>query len=278
VVGGLISMRLWLLGSGSGGNAVLIESDDARILIDAGFGIRTLVARMKSAGIAPDSIDACLITHEHSDHVRGAAAGARRWGWALHATRGTIAASSDLSGAHAIPFAAGESLAFGGIDVATARTPHDAAEPVGVVVTERTTGARAAVCTDFGHVTGAVRHLCADVDILVLESNHDEGMLRAGPYPPVVQARIASDSGHLANRHAAALVRDSVSPRLKHVVLAHISQHCNQPELARAETERETRRTAFRGRIATASQDEVIGPFSACARGAARTLQYSLGL
>ncbi len=270
-------MRLWVLGSGSGGNAVLIEAADGRILIDAGFGVRTLAARLMAVGVAPESIEACVVTHEHTDHVKGAAAAARRWGWSLHASRGTVAHASELAGTHVRVFDAGAALAFSTMDVATARTPHDAAEPVGVVVTARASGARATVCTDIGHVSDGVRALCRDVDILVLESNHDEGMLRAGPYPPVVQARIAGDHGHLANRHAAALIRDSVTPRVKHVVLAHLSQKCNAPDVARETTERELERTVYRGEVVTALQSEIVGPFDATGgRDAPR--QYALSL
>ena len=254
-------MRVWVLGSGSGGNAVLVEASDARILIDAGFGVRTLAQRMKAIGVDPATVEACVITHEHSDHVKGAAAAARTWRWSLHGTRGTIAHAPELAGAPVQPFDAGAALTFSTMDVATVRTPHDAAEPVGVVVTARATGARVAVCTDIGHVSDGVRALCRDADILVLESNHDEQMLRAGPYPPVVQARIAGDRGHLANRHAAALIRDSMTRRVRHVVLAHLSENCNLPELARETTEREVKRTVYRGEVTTARQREVVGPF-----------------
>ena len=265
-----------MLGSGSGGNAVLIEAHGGRVLIDAGFGVRTLATRLKAIDVAPASIEACVITHEHSDPVKGAAAAARHWGWALHATRGTIAHAPELAGTHVHAFDAGSTLSFSTMDVTTARTPHDAAEPVGVAVTARANGARATVCTDVGHVTDAVRALCRDADILVLESNHDEQMLRAGPYPAVVQTRIASDHGHLANRHAAALIRDSMTRRVRHVVLAHLSEKCNRPELARETTEREVKRTVYRGEITTARQREVVGPFDVA--GGATPRQYHLAL
>ena len=271
-------MRVWVLGSGSGGNAVLLEAGEGRILVDAGFGVRTLAGRLAAIGVAPESIEACVLTHEHTDHVKGAAAAARKWGWAVHATRGTIAGTPDLVGARVHPFAAGASLAFSTMDVATVGTPHDAAEPVGVVVTARATGERATVCTDIGHVSDGVRALCRDVDLLILESNHDEGMLRAGPYPPVVQARIAGDRGHLANRHAAALIRDSMTPRLRHVVLAHLSQNCNAPALARETTEREVKRTVYRGEVTTALPDAVIGPFAVGRPATAAAPQYRLDL
>jgi phosphoribosyl 1,2-cyclic phosphodiesterase len=276
--GPLGKVRLWVLGSGSAGNAVLIEAADGRILIDAGFGVRTLAARLKAVGVAPESIEACLVTHEHTDHVRGAAAAARRWGWAVHASRGTVAHAPELAGTRVHVFDVGAALTFSTIDVVTVRTPHDAADPVGVVVTARTSGARATVCTDIGHVSDGVRALCRDVDILVLESNHDEAMLRAGPYPPVVQARIAGDRGHLANRHAAALIRDSVTARTRHVVLAHLSQNCNAPNVAREATEQEVRRTAYRGDVVTALQSDVVGPFDAAVGRRSGARQYALEL
>ncbi len=271
-------MRVWLLGSGSAGNAVLIEAADGRILVDAGFGVRTLATRLRAIGVAPESIEACVITHEHADHMKGGAAAARKWGWTLHATRGTVAHAPELAGTSIRAFDAGTTLAFTTMEVATVRTPHDAAEPVGVVVTARASGARATVCTDIGHVSAGVRALCRDADILVLESNHDEAMLRAGPYPPAVQARIAGENGHLANRHAAALLRDSMTGGVRHVVLAHLSRKCNEPALARATTERELKRTAYRGEVTPAPQDAVIGPFAAARRGADAPRQYPLAL
>ena len=269
-------MRVWVLGSGSGGNAVLLEAGESRVLVDCGFGVRTLAARLALAGIAPESIEACVITHEHTDHVKGAAAAARRWGWTVHASRGTVAHAPDLAGTRVHAFDAGASLAFASLDVLTVRVPHDAAEPVGIVATARATGARATVCTDIGHVSEGVRALCRDADILVLESNHDEGMLRAGPYPPVVQARIAGDQGHLANRYAASLIRDSATTRLRHVVLAHLSENCNRPELARETVEREVKRTVYRGAVTTARQREVVGPFDVA--GGVEPRQYSLAI
>jgi phosphoribosyl 1,2-cyclic phosphodiesterase len=246
------------------------------VLIDVGFGTRTLAMRLRSIDVAPESIEACIITHEHTDHVKGAASAAKRWGWALHASRGTVAHAPELAGTNVRAFDAGASLAFTSMDVATIRTPHDAAEPVGVIVTARATGARATVCTDIGHVSDGVRALCRDTDILVLESNHDEQMLRCGPYPPVVQQRIAGDRGHLANRHAAALIRDSVTKRCRHIVLAHLSENCNAPDLARETTEREVKRTVYRGVVTTALQRDVVGPFDAA--GGAAPAQFSLAI
>jgi phosphoribosyl 1,2-cyclic phosphodiesterase len=147
------------------------------------------------------------------------------------------------------------------LELTAISTPHDANEPVGFLATAVSTGARAAVCYDIGHASDNVRALCREVDILVLEANHDEGMLWAGPYPPWLCQRIAGDSGHLSNRAAASLARDSVTTRTAHVVLAHLSEKNNTPELARSVVRSALRTTTFRGKLSTASQDSVIGPF-----------------
>ena len=187
-----------------------------------------------------------------------------------------MAHSPELADSGVRVFDAGATLAFSTLEVQTVRTPHDAAEPVGVMLTARATGARTTVCTDIGHVSDGVRTLCRNVDILVFESNHDEQMLRAGPYPPVVQARIAGDRGHLANRHAAALIRDSATRQLRHVVLAHLSEKCNAPELAWETTAREVKRSVYHGTVTTAHQREIVGPFDAA--GHVEPRQYSLAI
>jgi phosphoribosyl 1,2-cyclic phosphodiesterase len=254
-------MRLWVLGSGSSGNAVLLESDGTRLLIDAGFGPRTLARRMKLAGIEAASVAACVVTHDHSDHVGGVGKAAQRWGWQVFATEGT-AQASNLEGMPVTTFVSGEKLRIGSFDVEAVATPHDASEPVGVLVTATTSGARAGICYDVGHVSDGVRTLCRSVDVLVLEANHDEGMLWAGPYPPWLCARIASSTGHLSNRAAAAVARDAVTPQLAHIVLAHLSETNNSPALADRTVRSALRKTAFQGRLSTSYQDAVAGPFT----------------
>lgn len=268
-------MKVWVLGSGSSGNAVLVEADGTRILIDVGFGPRTLATRLKVAAIDPCSIDACFLTHDHSDHVSGVARAAKRWGWAVFATNGT-AQSSPLEGVSVTTLAPDTRLRVEGLELMAISTPHDANEPVSFVATAVSTGARAAICYDIGHVSENVRTLCREVDILVLEANHDEGMLWAGPYPPWLCQRIAGDSGHLSNRAAAALARDSVTTRTAHVVLAHLSEKNNTPELARSAVRAALRTTTFRGKLSTATQDSVIGPFVPRGLRAESPDQYTL--
>jgi phosphoribosyl 1,2-cyclic phosphodiesterase len=267
-------VKVWILGSGSSGNAVLVEGDGTRVLVDVGFGPRTLATRLKAASVDPASIDACFLTHDHSDHVCGVARAAKKWGWAVFATTGT-ASSPALASVSVTPLPK-TPVRIEGLELTAISTPHDANEPVGFVATAVSTGARAAVCYDIGHANENVRTLCREVDILVLEANHDEGMLWAGPYPPWLCQRIAGDSGHLSNRAAATLARDSITARTAHVVLAHLSEQNNTPELARSALRSALRTTSFRGKLSTATQDSVIGPFAPRGIRAESPDQYTL--
>ena len=271
-------MKLWVLGSGSDGNAVLVECGESRVLVDAGFPPRTLAMRLQAIGVAPASIEACIVTHEHTDHVRGAAASARRWGWALYASEGTVDACAELQEADCTRVIVGNQVELTRITATTFATPHDAASPIGVRLTCSRTGAVAVVCTDVGHASASVRTLCASADLLVIESNHDEGMLRAGPYPPSVQARIASPTGHLSNHACADLARGAVHRNLAHVVLAHLSARCNDHGVAHQTTADALRRTRYRGALSVAMQHDVVGPFLPRAGRAEPAAQYALGL
>jgi phosphoribosyl 1,2-cyclic phosphodiesterase len=264
-----------MLGSGSNGNAILIECDGSRLLVDCGFGTRTLAARLKTIGVAPESIDGCLITHEHHDHVKGAAAAARRWGWGIYTTPGT-ARARELAKTPVLTFEPGMTLDFPRMTVAATATSHDANESVGFVVTSRSTGARAGLFYDIGCVTRAVARACEYLDILVLESNHDDEMLRYGPYPPFLQARIASRVGHLSNREAARFARAAITREVNHLVLAHLSENCNTPRAALDGMRAAVGGTRFRGTVTAAKQDAVIGPFVPGARRAEAPTQYSL--
>ena len=271
-------MKLWVLGSGSAGNAVLVECGESRVLVDAGFGTRELATRLRTIGVEPASIEACVVTHEHTDHVKGAAAAARKWGWSLFASEGTVDAWPELQTAPCTRVPLGGSVTLSRTTVTTYATPHDAASPIGVRVTCTATGTNAVVCTDIGHVSDGVRALCAGADLLVLESNHDEEMLRTGPYPAFLRARIASRTGHLSNRASAALARDVVHRDLAHVVLAHLSEKCNDHGVAHRATADMLRSTRFKGTLSVAMQHGVVGPFLPRAERAGGAVQYSLAL
>lgn len=267
-------MKLWMLGSGSSGNAVLCECGDQRILIDCGFGTRTIARRMAVAGVHPASISACLVTHEHSDHVSGVAKAAAKWAWPVFTSVGT-AVSSELADVPVTTISPDEPLELDRMSIEVVPTPHDAAESVGYVITSKSTGARAAIFYDIGHASAAIRSACLNADILIIESNHDDEMLRWGPYPRWLQERIRGSTGHLSNRHAAELIGESVHDRLQHVVLAHLSENCNTPRTALDSVSPTLRRTRFRGRLTAAPQDRVVGPF--VPRFGAGQLELGLG-
>lgn len=270
-------MKVWVLGSGSRGNATLIDNGSTRILVDAGFSSRELKRRFAAAGVSPESVEAVIVTHEHSDHVSGVARSARRWQWAVHATAGTVRGCPDLVAVDVRTFDAGATLTFGTMTVLTVPTSHDANDPVAVVATDTATGARAAVVTDLGQESLRLRAVLREVEILVLESNHDEVMLARGPYPISVQRRIASGTGHLSNREASVIARACAHSGLQHLVLAHLSEKCNTPDHALASASAALARSRFRGQVSAAAQDAVRGAFVASVRNA-RTVQLSLGV
>jgi phosphoribosyl 1,2-cyclic phosphodiesterase len=268
-------MRSWVLGTGSHGNAVVIETGGARVLVDAGLPIRSLVRRLQRIGIAPDDIEAVVLTHEHADHARAALAGARAYGWRILATRGTVGADADLAAAGAECMCPGDRLVLSTMDIMTIPIPHDAAAPVAVVATAHRSGARTGVAYDLGRATDVVRRGLARLDVLIVESNHDDVLLRTGPYPRSVANRIAGPHGHLSNTDAAELVGAVAHRGLDRIVLAHLSANCNEPALALRTMASAVRRGAARGAALTvATQTEVTGPFGPGAPGA----QLSLGL
>jgi phosphoribosyl 1,2-cyclic phosphodiesterase len=230
-------MRFASLGSGSKGNALLIEAGTTRVLIDCGFGPRNLAQRCERLGVAPGSIAAILVTHEHSDHIGGAYPCASRYGATLYMTQGTHAESLrdkgsrinvDIGVQHIDSHAA---FAVGDLQIQPFPVPHDAREPVQFVVSD---GARRlGILTDLGCVTAHVVERLSGCDALVLECNHDTEMLRNGPYPPALKARVGGRFGHLDNAAAADLLRQLDCTRLQHVIAAHISEQNNTPTLAK---------------------------------------------
>ena len=269
-------MKLWVLGSGSEGNAILLESGDSRVLVDAGFPQSVLAARLAAIGVAVQSIQAVILTHEHLDHARGAYASACKWGWSVHATRGTVREWPELPAADVHTFDSSASFPVGGFSIQAVRISHDAADPVAIVATATASGVRAAVAYDVGCVTNSLRRALAHIDLLVLEANHDEEMLRYGPYPPSVQQRIAGSRGHLSNRQAGELARDCAHRGLSYLALAHISKECNLPSVAWETVKHNLAGTRVAGRVQVCTQYAIAGPFQAGGRVA--NAQLSLGL
>jgi phosphoribosyl 1,2-cyclic phosphodiesterase len=261
-------VKLCVLGSGSGGNAVLMQSGATRILVDAGFSARTMARRLASIGVDPRSIEAVVVTHEHTDHAKGAAAGAARWGWTIYATSGTQAAFPGIAAAGAQTVSAGANIAIGDIHFTTVSTSHDASEPVAVIATACSTGVRAGIVYDLGLVTETVQRALEHVDILVLESNHDGEMLRNGPYPAMLKRRIAGREGHLSNKAAGVAAAECAHRGMSHVVLAHLSETNNTPAVATEAMRIALRKTPFRGCVVAARQD-IPSPAISAERAAA---------
>lgn len=253
-------MKVSVLGSGSDGNAILVEAGETRVLVDAGFSGRDLERRLDALDVPFSSIRALVVTHDHRDHTRGMGVIARRHDLPVHLTDATLEACASLfrGGETVIPYRAGVPFEIGAVRVEPFLTCHDAADPVAVAVRDAGTGAKLGVATDLGRPTAAVRHALSGSDVLVLEANHDEVMLHEGPYPWSVKSRISSSHGHLSNRAAATLATELHHPGLAAVILAHLSDTCNTPERARAVIEEALTGAGFRGRLEVATQDEPL--------------------
>jgi phosphoribosyl 1,2-cyclic phosphodiesterase len=295
-------VRFTVLASGSKGNSTVVTGGRTRILVDAGLSCRELFRRMRLAGEEPETLDAIIVTHEHSDHINGLAVTARKLGIPVYFTEGThrawmrwltprrqmtyaqwieqcreqaaerqaeaesarcepeveldegdpeteaVLAESGPALPTAAPakdptwlpaveyFQAGQPFEIGDIAVSPFTIPHDAADPVGFVF--RAEGVRMAVATDLGYVPPNVKAQLRGVDLLLLESNHDLEMLRDGPYPWSVKQRVLSRVGHLSNEAAADFLENHYDGQATYVILAHLSESNNLPELARVSAER----------------------------------------
>jgi phosphoribosyl 1,2-cyclic phosphodiesterase len=227
-------MRFASLGSGSEGNGLLVEVAATRILADCGFSLGDTVARLTRCGVAPASLDAILITHEHDDHIGGVARLARKFGIPVWATHGTLqaagAAFADVDAVHV--FDCHQRFAVGDIEVEPYTVPHDAREPSQFVFGDG--ASRLGLLTDAGALTAHMQAVLSGLDALVLECNHDLDLLWGGSYPQRLKERIAGSFGHLDNATAAQLLKLIDCSRLQHLVAAHLSKQNNTPELARA--------------------------------------------
>ena len=251
-------MRFSVLGSGSGGNAILVCGGETRMLVDAGLSGRETARRLAACEVDPQEISAIVITHEHGDHTRGAGVLARRYGVPLLMTKPTRRACSKLlrGTETVVPYRAGYPVTHGDLLIEPVVTVHDAANPVALAVTDQTAGLRLGIATDMGRVRVQVKHALRGCDGLIVESNHDRVMLSAARYPAAVRARIASSHGHLSNQAAARLVGELMSSRLTAVVLAHLSEESNTPDLARSIMAAELDKKAFSGLLAVAGPAE----------------------
>lgn len=315
-------VRFTVLASGSKGNSTVVSGGKTRILIDAGLSCRELFRRMALADEDPKTLDAIVITHEHTDHVAGLSVTARKLGIPVYFTEAThlawakwitprhrttyaqwieqqraaraaaaeapeeegeiavlaseaeeeaagLEAEESASAPESAPkdlarlprlecFAAGEAFAIGDIRLSPFTTSHDAADPVGFVLESE--GVRMGYATDLGYVAPNVREQLRGLDLLLLESNHDLEMLRDGPYPWSIKQRVLSRVGHLSNDATAEFLAQEYDGHAAHVILAHLSENNNLPDLARMAAERALaeRGSASSCRLLLAEQQQAI--------------------
>ncbi len=231
-----MTLSVRCLGSGSSGNALLVEAGATAVVVDCGIGARALASGLRAAGLATTNVAAVLLTHEHADHVR-ALPQVLKAGVHLVATAGTARAADLPVGRTEIVYA-GRSVAVDAIEVTPLPVSHDAAEPCGFHL--RADGIAVTVVTDLGRGDAALHDHLAEADLIVLEANHDEAMLRAGPYPTHLKRRVLSPSGHLSNADCGALLaaalRGAKAPPT--IWLAHLSSTNNLPALAQQTVQR----------------------------------------
>ena len=224
-------MKFALLGSGSEGNALVVQAGNTRVLLDCGFSLSETVARLARLGLQAEQLDGIVVTHEHGDHISGVARLARKFNlpvWMTHGTlRSQAAAFAELSVTEVNPHL---SFAVGDVQVQPYPVPHDAAEPVQYVFGDGVR--RLGVLTDVGCSTPHIEATLSGCHALVLECNHDAEMLRTGDYHYRLKQRVGGRYGHLNNQDAAALLGRLDNSKLQHIVAAHLSHKNNTRELA----------------------------------------------
>jgi phosphoribosyl 1,2-cyclic phosphodiesterase len=225
-------MRFASLGSGSRGNATLVESGSTLVMVDCGFSCRETERRMARLGCSAEQLAAILVTHEHGDHIRGVCALARRFDVPVWLSAGTqlMLQNEALPEIHCFNGQTG--ICLGNFEIQPYTVPHDAREPCQFVFADG--HHRFGLLTDTGRITAHIRASLDGCDALMLECNHDPGMLATGPYSASLKARVGGPLGHLSNAQAAGLLESIDCSRLQHVVAAHLSDKNNHPDLARA--------------------------------------------
>jgi len=224
-------MRFSILGSGSAGNSTILECGKIRILIDAGLSAKQLNLRLEQLGIAPDSLSAILITHEHGDHVRGLKTFLKQNPTPLYATRDTahVVREQSIDGAKWHTFDAGQSFAVKHLKIETFAVQHDAVDPIGFVIANE--NQRFGLLTDAGFVTNSIKEKLKNLSALFIEANYDDKLLKLDTKRPwATKQRISSRHGHLSNAQAEELIREIAHPELHQIVFGHLSSDCNCPK------------------------------------------------
>lgn len=232
-------LKFMSLGSGSSGNCYLISSEEeGDFLIDAGIGIRTIKKTLRTNGFALENVKAVFVTHDHADHIKAVGLLANDYNIPIYATKlvheginRNYCVTSKLTARHIHYINKEEAVKFGTVEITPFEVPHDSSDNVGYAV--RAQGVNFCLITDIGHVTETIGKQVQQANYLVLESNHDEDMLKMGPYPAYLKGRISGGRGHLCNREAGRLLAENATEALQHVWLCHLSEENNHPELAR---------------------------------------------
>ncbi len=224
------SVSFSVLTSGSKGNSTYIECGEGAVLVDSGLSAREIVKRTLAAGGDPGRVRAILLTHEHSDHLRGVVPLARKLKVPVYATALTLNGSSLPQDVSTVCVNSGQSFVAAGFKIRPFSVPHDAADPVGYTLEHDSI--RIGLATDLGYGTALVRERLTDCRALILESNHDERMLMDGPYPWFLKQRVGSRRGHLSNTSSSGIIEEVAHAGLESVTLAHLSEVNNEPELA----------------------------------------------
>lgn len=222
-------LHLHILGSGSKGNCALIEGPQGLIMVDDGLSRRETLKRMAELGLSADDVYALVVTHEHSDHIKGLEVWCKHWNGPVFSSRGTLTSKESLAHLPVEEFDPGDALSIAGVHIQTYSTSHDVVNPVGYRFDAQ--GDSIGFATDTGELSKHAIDTLKDCRILALESNHDVTMLRQGDYPRFLQERILSVKGHLSNDQAADAARALVTDRTEQLIAMHISQDNNRPSL-----------------------------------------------
>lgn len=262
-----MAVSLTVLASGSGGNCSVVSSSGTRLLIDAGLSCKAISQRLAKRGFEPACLDAILITHEHADHVTGLYVLAKKYSLPVYMTEATHRAwtrqyknsnGERVKAEKVEHFQSGHRFHVGDIEITPFTIPHDAVDPVGF--TFKTEGVKLGFVTDLGYIPSNVKAHLRECDGLIMESNHDIEMLRGGPYPWAVKQRVMSRVGHLSNAALAEFLSSDYDGGAAFLVLAHLSEANNHPEIARtcAQNALGERLSLWQNRLVLAAQDEPL--------------------
>jgi phosphoribosyl 1,2-cyclic phosphodiesterase len=255
--------KFCVLASGSSGNSSLVATSRTRLLIDAGLGVRDLIQRLASAGETLDRLDAILITHEHSDHVSGLCRLLRKAKRKIPVFV-TMRTAPVLDWENCEPaverFQAGSSFTIGDIAVDSFTIPHDAVDPVGFTL--RAEGVKIGIATDLGYIPDSIKYHLRSTDVLLLESNHDVEMLKVGPYPWSIKQRVMGRNGHLSNDVVSDFLMSDLASSTAALILGHLSEHNNHPELVRMSAAFALERRGLSPRLIIAQQKQASEVFT----------------